>query len=187
MRSFFSSHPWTRSDTSRIPATAVKDSCNPMWAAEKGLTHSSRNKAKASEVGPSRSRSSRGASWSMRIITAARSTDGVLPAMPQNSATHRMVNSAVDRLPRPSRAVSRLARKARCIPDTATVWLSPARSREVVNSSVRLSRLPVTRARTKPETSSGKAASMPVFRALDAQAAKYWGGTRVGRSTSSRP
>ena len=137
------------------------------------MAHSRRNRAAAREVGPSRSRSSSGASWSMRIITAARSTEGVLPAMPQNSATQNMVNTAVVRLPLPSRAVSRPARKARCIPDTATVWLSPVRSREVVNSSVRLSRLPVTRARTKPVTSSGKAASMPVFRALDAQAAKY--------------
>ena len=107
--------------------------------------------------------------------------------MPQNSTTQKMVRTAALRLPRPSRVVSSPARKARCIPDTATVWLSPARSREVVNSSVRLSRLPVTRALTKPATSSGKAASMPSFSALAAQAAKYWGAMWSGRSTSSRP
>ena len=164
-----------------MPATAAKDSCKPMWAAEKGLTHSRSSRASAREVGPSRSRSSRGASWSIKIITAARSTEGVLPAIPQNSATHTTVKRAVDRLPWPRKELSSLDKNAKCIPDTATRWLRPVRSREVVNASVRLSRLPVTRARTKPATSSGKTASMPVFMALEAQAGKYWGATRWGR------
>lgn len=123
----------------------------------------------------------------MRIIIAARSTEGVFPAMAQNSAAHSMVNTAVVRFPLPSRRVSRLARKARCIPDTATVWDRPVRSREEVNWSVRLSRLPVTRARTSPASRAGKAPSMLSFNPLDSTAGQSRTGTRSDRSTFSSP
>ena len=79
------------------------------------------------------------------------------------------------------------ARKARCIPDTATVWDRPTRCKELVNSSVRLSRFPVTRPRITGDTSSGKAASMPCFKYLDSTAGQYRSGIRSGRWSSSPP
>ena len=63
------------------------------------------------------------------------------------------------------------------MPDTATVWLSPARSREVVNSSVRLSRLPVTSARTKPDTERRVKVSAILY--IDEQGADLRPGDRI--------
>ena len=111
----------TRSDTSRIPATAPKDSCKPTWAAEKGFHSSSTARAKARAVKLSRSRPSSGAIWSRASIIAARLTEGVPPATPQNSTARINVHTAPLRLPRPKSRVTAPARKARCIPDTATV------------------------------------------------------------------
>ena len=43
-------------------------------------------------------------------MTAARNTDGVLPATPQKSTAHTAVSTAVDRFPFPSRPEIRPAR-----------------------------------------------------------------------------
>ena len=146
-----------------MPATAPKDSCSPTWAAEKGFHISSTARAKASAVKLSRSRPSSGATWSRASITAARLTDGVPPATPQKSTARINVHMAPLRFPLPSSRVTAPARKARCIPDTATVWDSPVRWREVVKGSLRFSRPPVTMPWITGATSGGKARPMPPF------------------------
>ena len=118
---------------------------------------------------------------------AARTTDGVHPATRQNRADMGMSTRAVSRRLAPSRSATSPARKARCIPDTATVWDRPVRWREVVKGSVRLSRFPVTSAFTSGAASPGKLRSMLSFSALDHRAGLSRSGTASGRSQLSRP
>lgn len=67
------------------------------------------------------------------------------------------------------------------------VWDRPTRSRELVNWSVRLSRLPVTMPSTTPPSSAGKAARMPSFSIRESTAGQYRQGKPSRGSTSSRP
>ena len=119
---------------------------------------------------------------------AARTTDGVHPATRQNRMDMGMSTSAVSRRLAPSSRETSPARKARCIPDTATVWDRPVRWREVVKGSVRAVPVPGDqRLLHQRGRVPGKLRSMLSFSALDPQGGPVPGGTASGRSQLSRP
>ena len=110
---------------SRInPNVAAKESCRLKLAIEYGLRISSNPKAKNSEFRLPDSFFSTKAPAAIKYMIAARSTDGVAPAIGTNSTM-----SGIDRyVPsfRPNSRKQKPTKKPICRPDTATKWLSPA-------------------------------------------------------------
>ena len=95
-----------------------------MLAAANGLAASNMANAVSSDVGGSFSRPSSGAKSTSAVMNAARSTDGLHPAMTTNTTIiGRPMMAVMRRLPVNRR--KKPSRNARCKPETATVCMIP--------------------------------------------------------------
>ena len=111
-------------ETQNRPAMDANESCRLMLAAANGLAANNMASAVSSDVGGSFSRPSSGAKSSSAVINAARSTDGLHPAMTTNTTiSGRPMMAVVRRLPVNRR--KKPSRNARCRPETATVCMMP--------------------------------------------------------------
>ena len=72
-----------------MPVMAAKESCSPAAATESGFATTRMSRPAHSEVSPSASRPSSGAKSTSAVMNAARSTDGLHPAMTTAAATSK--------------------------------------------------------------------------------------------------
>ena len=102
----------------------ANESCRLILAAANGLAVSNMANAVSSDVGGSFSRPSSGAKSTSAVMNAARSTDGLHPAMTTNTTIiGRPMMAVMRRLPVNRR--KKPSRNARCKPETATVCMIP--------------------------------------------------------------
>lgn len=119
-----SSARYSAPETQNRPAMDANESCRLMLAAANGLTASNMANAVSSDVGGSFSRPSSGAKSTSAVMNAARSTDGLHPAMTTNTTIiGRPMMAVTRRLPVNRR--KKPSRNARCNPETATVCMMP--------------------------------------------------------------
>lgn len=83
-----------------MPAMAANESCSPAAAMESGLAMSSMSRPAQSEVSPSASRLSSGASMTSKSITQARTTEAVQPATKVKSTMTGTPTMDARRLPK---------------------------------------------------------------------------------------
>ena len=111
-------------DTQNSPAIDANESCRLTLPAAKGFAASKTASAVSSDVGGSFSRPSSGANSTSAVINAARSTEGLPPAMTVNTIiSGRPMIAVVRRFPVKRR--KKPSRNARCSPETATVCMMP--------------------------------------------------------------
>ena len=119
-----SSARYSAPETQNRPAMDANESCRLMLAAANGLAASNMANAVSSDVGGSFSRPSSGAKSTSAVMNAARSTDGLHPAMTTNTTIiGRPMMAVMRRLPVNRR--KKPSRNARCKPETATVCMIP--------------------------------------------------------------
>ena len=137
------------------PSVEANDSCKPTLAMAYGLT--ANNIASAASSASRLFARLRAANppAAARYISAARSTDGVAPAMGTNSSTSGTDTYVPHRLP--SSSVQNPTRKPICSPETAVRWLRPAMRNAVRSSSLMRFVPPTSRPLRSPASRSGSA------------------------------
>ena len=118
----------------------------------------------------------------MACISAARCTEGVLPATALKKKSRQMPTTADSRLRRPSSVVISPARKETWRPETAITWASPDRRRALYTPSGSSVLSPVSSAVTRGAVLSGKARATLSFSAPLNRAGQQPTGARSGRS-----
>ena len=106
-----------------MPAMAENESCSPAAAMESGFAISRMSRPAHSEVSPSASLLSSGASITSVSMTQARTTEAVQPVINVNSTITGTPNIDARRFP--SRYTSTAYKNDRCMPETATTWRMP--------------------------------------------------------------
>ena len=122
-RQSLSSRSYTFGVSKIMPVMAANESCSPAAATESGFATTRMSRPAHSEVSPSASRPSSGASITSTSMTQARTTEAVQPVMNVNSIITGTPQTEARRLP--SRCTSTPYRNERCMPETATTWRMP--------------------------------------------------------------
>ena len=131
-RRSLSIQPYIAGVSRMMPAMDAKESWSPAAAMESGFAMSSIRSPAHSEVMPSASRLSSGASMTNISMTQALTTEAVQPATSVNSTMTGTPTKDARLLP--SSVTSTAYRNDRCMPDTATTWRMPAIDRALSSS-----------------------------------------------------